>query len=525
MKINNSEIEINSDFEKALELMEMPVGNVFITGRAGTGKSTLLELYRETTKKNVAVLAPTGVAAVNVRGQTIHSFFGFKPDITLQTVKKSYKNKGKNGLYKNLDAIVIDEISMVRADLMDCVDEFLRLNAKSGKLPFGGVKMIFIGDLFQLPPVVTGEERQMFKEVYESPYFFSAKVFDPTLFELVELNKVYRQNDNKFIEILNAVRNRSIDDAGLQRLNTRVDANFDPNASEMFIHLTTTNRMAEEVNNREIAKLPGKLYHLEGELWGNFDTRSMPAPLNLTLKIGSQVMLTNNDRAGRWVNGTIGKVTEIKRDKKTEEEVVWVELNDGEVVDVGPNTWEMFRFSFDQRRSRLESETTGSYTQYPLILAWAVTIHKSQGKTFNKVVIDLGSGSFAHGQSYVALSRCTSLEGIVLKRPVEKRDILMDWKVVKFLTSWQYGMAEEEMSLESKVKLIEEAIENQVDLEMVYLKSDNTKSTRKITPYRVGKMSYQSVEYIGVEGYCQVRGEDRVFRVDRILELKVGKLK
>lgn len=521
------QIDLNDQFQRALALIEQGK-NVFITGRAGTGKSTLLEYFRAHTKKKIAVLAPTGVAALNVKGQTIHSFFGFKPDITVSKVRKEYKGRNRKGLYKSLDALVIDEISMVRADLLDCVDEFLRLNGKDKNKPFGGLQMIFVGDLYQLPPVVTGEERKIFQSVYETPYFFSASVLVDFDFDLLELEKIYRQTDSVFIGILNAVRNRSITDEHLAVLNERLSPTFTPPVDNFYIQLTTTNNKAAQINTSELGKLKSKLRTFQGIIRGQFDRKQFPTDLELSLKVGAQVMLVNNDREGRWVNGSVGKIVDIKsfddaqdkRDEDSEEDVIWVELSGHKVVDVTPYTWEVFRLIFDQKTNKLESETIGSFTQYPIILAWAVTIHKSQGKTFDKVIIDMDRGAFAHGQTYVALSRCTTLEGMVLKQPIKKSHILLDWKVVKFLTQFQYKKANGEISLEERIGIIKKAIEEKCKLKIVYLKGSDEKSKRVIKPTFLGELEYMDKTFLGIEAYDFLRNEERVFRVDRILSLE-----
>ena len=495
---------------------------MFITGRAGTGKSTLLEYFRSETRKKIAVLAPTGVAALNVKGQTIHSFFGFKPDITVSKVRKEYKGRDRKGLYKSLDALIIDEISMVRADLLDCVDEFLRLNGKSKDKPFGGVQMIFVGDLYQLPPVVTGQERKIFQTVYETPYFFSAGVFERFDFDLLELEKIYRQTDGVFIGILNAVRNRSITDEHLATLNVRHNPSFTPPAGDFYIQLTTTNNKAAQINGEELHKLKSKLRTFQGIIRGEFDRKQFPTDVELHVKIGAQVMLVNNDREGRWVNGSVGKIVDIEKGEDSEEDIIWVELSEREIVDVAPYTWEVFRLSFDQKTNRLESETIGSFTQYPIILAWAVTIHKSQGKTFDKVIIDMDRGAFAHGQTYVALSRCTTLEGMVLKQPIKKSHILLDWKVVKFLTQFQYKKADREISLEERIGIIKKAIQEKGKLTIVYLKGSDEKSKRVIKPTFLGELEYMDKTFLGIEAFDFLRNEERVFRVDRILTLETA---
>ncbi|RPI97937.1 MAG: hypothetical protein EHM31_12675, partial [Candidatus Aminicenantes bacterium] len=335
----------------------------------------------------IAVLAPTGVAALNVRGQTIHSFFGFKPDVTPEAVRKLGKGRGaaadRVALYRNLDAIVIDEVSMVRADLMDCVEKFLRLNGPRPKEWFGGLQMIFIGDLYQLPPVVTGQERGLFAPDppslrrgfgpgsspspaalsaarYESPYFFSARIFAEPDFamDFIELEKVYRQSDAAFIGLLNAIRNRSIDEEQVALLNSRLDPAFSPPDGEFYITLTSTNDLAAARNREKLASLSGRTRRYEGLVEGEFDRRSLPTEEALELKRGAQVMLLTNDRRGRYVNGTIGRVAKITK-VPDEDDVVTIELPDGDEVDLSPNTWELFRFQYDSEADRIESESVG----------------------------------------------------------------------------------------------------------------------------------------------------------------------
>jgi len=506
-------IELNEKFLEALHAMENTRKNMFITGRAGTGKSTLLEHFKKTTKKSIAVLAPTGVAALNVGGQTIHSFFKFAPDITPNAIT-SQNAIGKK-IYKMVDALVIDEISMVRADLLDCMDRFLRISRGKKKEPFGGVQMLFIGDLYQLPPVITKNDQAIYKE-YKSGYFFDANVFKELAMEFIELEKIYRQKDKKFIALLNAVRNRSVTDEDMLEINKRHNPSFEPLKDEFYINLTTTNDLAATINERELAKLPGKLFKCIGEISGKFERSSMPTELELKLKVGSQVMLLNNDGKRRWVNGTIGKIVEITKD----DEDIAVELAAKQIVHVAKHTWDICQLDYNAKTRSLDSKTLGSFRQYPLRLAWAVTIHKGQGKTFDKVIVDIGNGTFTHGQTYVALSRCTSFDGLVLRKPIKKQHIFMDWKIVNFLTKYQYGLSDKKCSLEDKISMIKDAIKRKEMLDIVYLKSSDVKSKRTILPKKIGNMEYMGKKYLGVEAYCQLRKEDRVFRVDRILEIK-----
>lgn len=509
-------IEFNEQFKKAIDLMENSNKNIFITGKAGTGKSTLLDYFRKITQKNIVVLAPTGVAAINVSGVTIHSFFYFKPDITIHKIKKLSAKAAR--LYKELDTIVIDEISMVRADLLDCIDTFLRLNGKKKQLPFGGIQMIFIGDLYQLPPVVKSSEKIIFKNFYKSPYFFDANVFKKIEIEFVELEKIYRQKDDTFINILNAIRNNTISDKQIKFLNSRVNAKL--KNEDFKIYLTTINKTAERINLEHLKKLNTKIYEYRAEITGEFEKSAYPTDEILHLSVNAQVMLLYNHPEGFWINGTMAKIIEIKK-QKNENDIIVVKLNDGLIEEIVPYTWQLFRYEYNKDLDRIETKVIGKFIQYPLKLAWAITIHKSQGKTFNNCIIDLGKGTFAHGQTYVALSRCTSLEGISLKRSLKKTDIIMDYRIVKFLTSFQYKLSEKKLSLTDKISIIQKAINENSELEITYLKNNDEKTRRIIKPIKVGEMTYLNKNFIGITAFCKKRNEERVFRVDRILEIKI----
>jgi len=426
-------IEITKEFKSAYSLLEKSNDNIFLTGKAGSGKSTLLKYFRENTVKNVVVLAPTGVAALNVQGQTIHSFFRFKLDITPEGVHSIKVRKQQREIYQELDVLVIDEVSMVRADILDCIDAFLRRFGKKHDLPFGGVQMIFFGDLLQLPPVVTNTDKKLFTERYNSPYFFDAECYKDIKVKKIELKEIYRQKDDKFINILNAIRNNTTDDKILNELNKRYDPRFVPDKKDKYIYLTTTNSMADDINNERLKALKTRPYKLHGIIEGAFEEKNLPTKKNLDLRFGAQVMLLNNDANGRWINGSIGRIVSVKtRDDLLS--VINIELTNGEIVEVLPFTWEMYKFFFNSDTERVESEKIGSFTQYPIRLAWAITIHKSQGKTFNQVVLDIGRGTFAHGQVYVALSRCSKISGLILKQPILKNHIILDKHVLRFLS-------------------------------------------------------------------------------------------
>ena len=430
--IDQIPLQLNDDFKYALDALEKTGQSLFITGKAGTGKSTLLQLFRNTTKKKVAVLAPTGVAALNVQGQTIHSFFGFPPRIiTPSEAARRVTRKDLLRLYKNLEVLIIDEISMVRADMLDGMDKFLRINRENFR-PFGGVQVVFFGDLFQLPPVVTRDpvESSYFNEYYESPYFFSAKIFQEPDFQLdmLELRKVYRQESRHFLRLLEAVRINEIDYDDLEDLNERHAPHF--NEMEGYITLCARNATADRINQRELSQLDTPEFEFLASVKGQFDPGLYPTDAALRLRLGAQVMFVRNDQEEKqFVNGTIGKIIQLNQDSI----VVETEEYGGKKrkIDVPKIEWEIIRYRASATGS-IETEVAGSFTQYPLKLAWAITIHKSQGKTFDRVLIDLGGGAFEHGQLYVALSRCRTLEGIVLRQPIRTQDIITDERVVAF---------------------------------------------------------------------------------------------
>lgn len=512
------DIEINPEFARALESIRTGRGNLFITGRAGTGKSTLLEYFRDHADDEPVILAPTGVAALNVHGQTLHHFFGFRTDVTPDAVRQSRRKPRNPRLYKELTTLIIDEASMLRADLLDCVDGFLRRHGPTPRTPFGGVQMVFVGDLYQLPPVVTGSEREIFQTVYETPYFFSAHALEDAEIEIIELPKIYRQKDRQFVELLNRIRNDTVDDSDLALLNSRIDEDFEPPADSFYITLTTTNRTADRINGEKLDTLPGEAYISDAALEGNFDRTYQPAATELVFKEGAHIMLLNNDASGRWVNGSLGWIKRVRRRRGGKLGVSVHVQDSGKVVEVEPYTWELIRFTL--QAGRIASETVGRFTQLPFRLAWAVTIHKSQGKTFDHVVIDLERGAFASGQTYVALSRCTSFQGIALRREIRKSSIRTDWRVSRFLTDHRYQESEEALPLEDKIRFIRRAITEGRDISMTYLKPDDTESRRVVTPINVGRMTYKEKPFDGMKAYCSMREEERTFRVDRILRME-----
>ena len=422
---------LDQTFQDLLAQLEQGTGHLFITGKAGTGKSTLLTLFRKTTQQKIAVLSPTGISALNVQGQTIHSFFRFPPRLLQAGDVRTIPQLTR--LAKHLDMIVIDEISMVRADIMDAIDVSLRMHRKSPE-PFGGLRMLFFGDLFQLPPVVsTPEERAYFQTVYESPYFFSAHVFRRGAdFDMVELTQVYRQRERGFIQLLDRIRQMRFDQDDLDHLNERYLPDEEP--EEPYLTLCGTNAAAQRINAARLDALPFSEVHYTADVNGDFNPKLFPTDINLAIKEDAQVMMIRNHPERLYVNGTLGRILTIAPDR------IDVELSgeDGErkVIELQRTTWDMLRYTYvPEGPDPIRTEVTGSFTQYPVKLAWAVTIHKSQGQTYDRVRIDLGQGAFEHGQTYVALSRCRSFEGIFLQKPLTARDIMVDERIVEFYES------------------------------------------------------------------------------------------
>lgn len=421
---------LSNEFNNLLALLEKDRVNALITGRAGTGKSTLLQLFRNTTQRRAVVLAPTGIAALNVRGQTIHSFFGFPPKM----IDRSKIQKRKNHpLYKKMDILIIDEISMVRADMIDNIDTFLRINREINE-PFGGVQVLFFGDLYQLPPVVASvTEQSYFRERYESPYFFSSDVIQQGWeYEMIELQKVYRQTDRFFIRILDNIRTRHFDYDDLEALNMRVEE-LPEGEEEFYITLTSRNAIAHTINDQKIKSLGTESFFFNATVTGAFANKLFPTEMVLQLKLGAQVMFVKNDPSKRFVNGTIGKVIFCDNQK------VIVEINDSErrkEIELEAQEWEIVKY--DIQDGSIKTKVVGTFKQLPVKLAWAITIHKSQGKTFERVIIDMGRGAFDYGQTYVALSRCKTLEGIVLKRPIRPQDVMVDERISEFYEHKRY---------------------------------------------------------------------------------------
>jgi len=392
--------------------------HLFLTGRAGTGKTTVTRAILERLGPKAAVVAPTGVAAMNAGGQTLHSFFRLPPRLITPGDIRRLRNAR---VVKALSTLVIDEISMVRSDMMQAVDFSLRLNRDSSE-PFGGVRIILVGDLAQLPPIAQGEEGAFLEETYGGPFFFHAPAFRDAGFTMVELTQVHRQADPEFVEVLNAVRDGELTDDLAEILNDRVTGRIGLEASGTHVVLTPTNHAASNINQARLEGLPGEPRGFSGKVEGEFDPRLFPTDDPLVLKVGARVMMIRNDPGGRYVNGSIGEVMGFSGDG------VKVHVN-GQIVTIEPVSWERMRYATENATGKLKRETIGSYVQYPLRLAWAMTIHKAQGLTLDKVYLDVSRRLFAHGQAYVALSRARSLEGLELSRPLRPSDIITDQRL------------------------------------------------------------------------------------------------
>ncbi|MEJ6550895.1 AAA family ATPase [Corynebacterium sp. USCH3] len=407
--------------------------HVFLTGKAGTGKSTLVRHYLETTGRRTITVAPTGIAALNVDGYTIHRLFSFPKGVSAQFVRSPGYRPGRfSKVLASIDTLIVDEVSMVRADLFDALTAALERFGPRPGTPLGGVQLVLVGDLYQLPPVVNDVEVAWIEENFGTPFFFSAHSFDPGTFPVVELGTVFRQQgDDRLVYLLNAVREGSLLEETRAELNRCTRPEFEPALDEFWLTLATTNRIVRARNRQMLERLPEPSQVFDATVTGDTDGFECPADDPLEIAVGAQVMMLNNDPAGRWVNGTLGRITAIETDR--EGPLVTVLLRDGHSVQVREHTWEITRPGV--HGGALVHETVGSFTQLPMKLAWAITIHKSQGQTLDRVIVDLTGGTFANGQLYVALSRCTSLEGLVLKRDVLPRDLKTDMRVRRYLAT------------------------------------------------------------------------------------------
>lgn len=448
----------NKELELARRIITETDTHLFLTGKAGTGKTTFLRELRTTLPKRMVVVAPTGIAAINAQGTTIHSFFqlNFGPQIPgMKQAKKFQFKKSKLKLIKSIDLVVIDEISMVRADVLDAIDSVLR-QYRDRYRPFGGVQMLMIGDIQQLAPVAKEEEWRTLSQYYETPYFFSSKVLKQADFVTVELKHVYRQSDPIFLDILNKVRTNTLDAPTLQKLNERYMPDFEPTKEDGYIRLTTHNYQADSINNRELDALMTEARTFTAKIKGDFPDSSFPTEKELTLKEGAQVMFVKNDSSYKklYYNGMIAEVLEFEGD------IVRVRtIDDDTIIDVMPETWENTRYDIDAQTKEIKEEVVGTFAQYPLKTAWAITVHKSQGLTFEHAIIDV-QHSFAHGQAYVALSRCKTLEGMVLSSPIPQSAIICDSHVNDFNNDERHAQPDEErlklMQRQYVLRLLEE---------------------------------------------------------------------
>lgn len=438
-----SQIDLeNEEMQKALQIIQFTRRSLFLTGKAGTGKSTFMRHIAATIKKKHIILAPTGIAAINAGGSTLHSFFKlpFHPLLptdkrySARNIRDTLKYNGeKTKLLREVELIIIDEISMVRADIIDFIDKVLRIYNRNMREPFGGKQLLLVGDIYQLEPVIKEDERQLLRPFYPSCFFFDAHVFREMQLIAVELKKVYRQRDAQFISLLDHIRTSQVSDTDLRLLNARVNAEIGTEEGRLSITLSGRRDTVDYINEKQLNTLPDQPTIFYGHIEGEFPESSLPTPIELEVKTGAQVLFIKNDKERRWVNGTLGTIIGFDDE---EDGIIYVRTEDGRDFDVEREIWSNVRYTFNEKEQKIEEEEIGSYQQFPLRLAWAITVHKSQGLTFNNVKIDFTGGVFAGGQTYVALSRCTSLQGISLQEPIRRENIFVRTEVTNFARNY-----------------------------------------------------------------------------------------